>query len=93
MAGARGAADLVHRGQDVADEGDGGRCVGGRGGLDRDRYGGAEAAGVDGEGAVAGSGRCEVAVVAALDGGARDVDLGFAREVHAFAAFEDAGDE
>ena len=82
VAGARGAADLVHRGQDVADEGDGGRGVGGRGGLDRDRYGGAEAAGVDGEGAVA-----------ALDGGARDVDLGFAREVHAFAAFEDAGDE
>ena len=93
VAGTRGAADLVHRGQDVADEGDGGCGVGGRGGVDRDRYGGGEAAGVDGEGAFAGSGRCEVAVVAALDGGAGRVDFGFAGEVDAFAAFEDARDE
>ena len=92
MAGSRGAADLVHGGQDVADEGDGGRG-GGPGAANRDRYGGGEAAGVDGEGAVSGSGRSEVAVVAALDGGAGGVDFGFAGEVDALAAFEDARDE
>ena len=94
VAGARGAADLVHGGQDVADEGDGlGVGSGGGCGVDRDGNGGGQAGGLDSEGAVAGGGRREVAVVAALDGGAGGIDLGFAGEVDAFAAFQDACDE
>ena len=91
VAGARGAADLVHRGEDVADEGDGGR--GGAGavrGVDRDRDGGGQAGGLDRDRAGAGGGRREEAVAALLDRSVGDVDLGFAGEVDAFAGFEDA---
>ena len=94
MAGARGAADLVHDWQHVADEGHrfgGGR--GGRGGVDGDRDRGGQAAGLDGDRAVAVAAGGEEAVFAALDGGGVGADVGVDGEVDVFAGFENAGDD
>ena len=94
VAGALRAADLVHHGQHVADEGHrfgGGR--GGRGGVDGDRDRGGQAAGLDGDRAVAVAGGGEEAVFAALGWGGACGDVGVGGEVDVFAGFEDAGDE